>query len=66
MAVTLVTGGYPAAMKRLDLRLPDELHERLVRAAQRDMRSLNAEILWLLSEALDRAEARTQPHDDGA
>jgi hypothetical protein len=53
-------------MKRLDLRLPDELHERLVRAAQHDMRSLNAEILWLLSEALDRAEVRIQPRDDRA
>jgi predicted transcriptional regulator len=45
-------------MKRFDLRLPDELHERLLRLAQRERRSIHAQILKLLEEGLDRAEAR--------
>jgi hypothetical protein len=43
---------YSAAMKRLYLRLDDDLHERLVAAAETDRRSLNAEITWLLEWSL--------------
>ena len=32
--------------KQLSLRLPDELYERLKAAAEHNVRSLHAEILW--------------------
>ncbi|MFE5191465.1 Arc family DNA-binding protein [Streptomyces sp. NPDC056628] len=38
--------------KRISLRLPTELHARLVEAARADRRSLNSEILHLLEVAL--------------
>lgn len=34
--------------KQISLRLPDELHELLKAAAERNLRSLHAEILWRL------------------
>jgi predicted HicB family RNase H-like nuclease len=52
---------YPAAMKRFDLRLPDELHERVVALAQRERRSVHAQILRLIEEGLERAEAAHRP-----
>ncbi|KWX04990.1 hypothetical protein TH66_04275 [Carbonactinospora thermoautotrophica] len=39
--------------KRISLRLPAELHERLVARATADRRSLNSEIVYLLEVALD-------------
>lgn len=42
-------------MIRFSLRLPDELHERLVARADADRRSVNNEILHLLEIALDQA-----------
>jgi hypothetical protein len=36
----------------INLRIPAELHAQLKQEADADRRSLNAEILWLLSEAL--------------
>ncbi|WP_131745850.1 Arc family DNA-binding protein [Frankia sp. Cppng1_Ct_nod] len=41
-------------MKNLNVRLPDDLHARLVEAAKEDTRSLNSEIIHLLREALER------------
>ena len=41
-------------MKNLNVRLPDKLHARLQMAALDDNRSLNGEILTLLSDALRR------------
>ena len=38
--------------KKLTLRIPDELHAALVKAAKDDARSLNAQILVLLRAAL--------------
>ena len=40
-------------MKNLNVRLPDELHARLVAAAENSRRSLNSEVLWLLDNALN-------------
>jgi hypothetical protein len=42
-------------MKRLDLRLPDELHARLVELAEREHRTLNAQLVHLLQWAERRA-----------
>jgi predicted HicB family RNase H-like nuclease len=40
-------------MKHINLRVPDDLHARLVAAAERDRRSLNGEILWLLERIVE-------------
>lgn len=39
------------ATKQIALRLPDELHARLKAAAERNRRSLHAEILWRLEHS---------------
>jgi plasmid stability protein len=38
-------------MKQVSLRLPDDLHTRLVQRAQRNRRSLHSEIVYLLDQA---------------
>ncbi|MFE9105567.1 Arc family DNA-binding protein [Actinomadura geliboluensis] len=40
-------------MVRISLRLPEDLHTRLVERATADRRSLNSEILHLLESTLD-------------
>ena len=40
-------------MRTYNLRLPDELYEQLKAQADVDQRSLNAEITWLLTQALN-------------
>lgn len=39
--------------KKLTIRIPEDLHDALVRVARQDARSLNAEIIVLLRAALD-------------
>jgi predicted HicB family RNase H-like nuclease len=46
---------------RLTVRLPAELHRRVVELARRDRRSLNGELVWLLERAAAEAERRKQP-----
>ena len=41
-------------MKQLYLRIPDELHEQLVKLAERERRSLNAQIIYLLEQDIQR------------
>lgn len=43
-------------MMRITLRLPDDVHARLIAHAQTDRRSLNSQIVHLLETALDAAE----------
>jgi len=43
-------------MKHLTLRLPDDVHGRLVAQAENDRRSLNSEIVYLLEVALTTVE----------
>jgi hypothetical protein len=43
----------------INLRLPEELHANLRALAESDRRSLNAEIVWLLEEALSKKEKRS-------
>jgi predicted HicB family RNase H-like nuclease len=45
-----------APEKRISLRLPTDLHARLVAEAHTDRRSLNSEIVHLLEVALGPAE----------
>jgi hypothetical protein len=40
----------------INLRIPAEFHAQLKQEADTDRRSLNAEILWLLAEALTAKE----------
>ncbi|GAA5043221.1 putative HicB family RNase H-like nuclease [Thermocatellispora tengchongensis] len=47
-------------MIRITLRLPDEVHARLIARAATDRRSLNSQIVHLLECALDAAET----HDE--
>ena len=47
-------------MKNLNVRLPEEMHARLVAAAQDNRRSLNSEVLWLLEQALKASEETGQ------
>ena len=43
-------------MKNFNIRLPDNLHERLKQAAADDRRSAHAEILWLIEKGLDERQ----------
>jgi len=44
-------------MKNINVRVPDYLHAQVKRAAERDRRSLNAEILWLIERGLEEGAA---------
>ena len=50
-------------MKNLNVRLSDELHARLKDAAAADSRSLNSEIVVLLSEALSERSYNNPPKE---
>jgi hypothetical protein len=55
-------------MKQLYLRIPDELHEQLVKLAERERRSLNAQIIYLLEQDIQRipqAPKRAQEDEEG-
>ncbi len=41
-------------MKLLSLRIPDELHEAIKALSEKEKRSLNSEILYILEEHLKR------------
>jgi hypothetical protein len=41
-------------MKQINVRIPDDLHARIITAAETDRRSINAEILWLIEKTLDK------------
>jgi len=43
-------------MKTLNLRLDDELHAKLRELADRDHRSMNQQIVWLLERGLEASE----------
>lgn len=43
-------------MKQLTLRLPDDLHSQLKSLAESERRSLHAEILRLIEEALENRQ----------
>jgi hypothetical protein len=43
--------------KRIDLRLPPEMHRQLEAVAKEEARSVNAQIVYLLRQALEAYEA---------
>lgn len=45
---------------RTQVRLPADLHRRIVQLAERDLRSLNAEMVWLLRRAVDTEPERQE------
>ena len=47
-------------MVKVTVRIPDELHARLVSQAETDRRSLNSEILHLLEVALTAVDGNDQ------
>jgi predicted transcriptional regulator len=51
-------------MKRLDLRLPDELHARLVELAEREHRTLNAQLVHGLTDHVEREQAARGEYDN--
>jgi plasmid stability protein len=51
-------------MKHLNVRLDDETHARLKAAADRDSRSMNAELLQLLKFALAKGEREFMSVED--
>lgn len=46
-------------MPKLTVRLPDDLHQQIVDAAEADRRSVNSELLWLIEQALQVRDARS-------
>lgn len=44
--------------KKITIRIPPELHEQLVKAAEQDTRSLNGEIIALLRAAIASREKK--------
>jgi hypothetical protein len=49
-------------MKKLSLRIPDDLHAALAEWAKQDRRSLHAQILWLLQQAAE-VDRKVQPSE---
>jgi hypothetical protein len=45
-------------MIRFSLRIPDALHERIKRLADRDKRSINGQLLAMLEDAARREEKK--------
>ncbi|MET8864676.1 Arc family DNA-binding protein [Nonomuraea sp. NPDC004580] len=43
-------------MVRFTLRIPDDLYEQVAESAATSRRSLNAQVLWLLEQALQPAQ----------
>ncbi len=48
-------------MKNFNIRLPDDLHERLVKAAAEDKRSAHSEVLWFIEHGLDERRVNAPP-----
>ncbi len=55
----------PTEKKAFALRLDPALHDAIARLASRDLRSVNAEIEFLLREALKTRGVRVEPDGGG-
>lgn len=47
-------------MVRFGMRFPDDLYETITRLAERERRSIHAEILWLIERGAERAEGESE------
>ncbi len=52
---------YDGCVKNFNMRLPDDLHERLVKAAAEDKRSAHAEVLLFIEKGLDERDGKGSP-----
>ncbi|WP_405646999.1 Arc family DNA-binding protein [Streptomyces sp. NBC_00019] len=50
---------YNGCMVNFNLRLPDDLHEAIKAAAEREGRSRHGQILWYLRRAVENGERRS-------
>jgi predicted transcriptional regulator len=48
----MACGGYPGGMKQITLRLPDDLHTQLKELAEHEHRSLHAQVLHIVQQAV--------------
>lgn len=55
----------PSDTKRVILNIPPELHARLIELARQELRSLTAETVHLLEEAVRRRERQLQKISEG-
>lgn len=46
--------------KKVTIRIPDDLHQALVKLSEQDTRSLNGEIIALLREAIAERKKKSQ------
>lgn len=46
------------ATRNLNLRIPEDLHRQIQQAAEKDRRSINSEVLWLIETALANRKER--------
>ena len=56
----MVCGGYSAEMKQITLRLPDDLHARLKELAEQEHRSLHAQVLHIVEQAVPATPGHPQ------
>lgn len=47
-------------MKNVNVRFPDDIHEQVAALSEDEMRSLNAEILWLIQLGIEAAREEKQ------
>jgi hypothetical protein len=52
-------------MKRLSLRLPDDLHAALKEVAEEERRSLHSQIIYILETYIEKAETEDRPKGQG-
>ena len=50
------------SMKKLTIRLPDDLHERLAAMARKNQRSINREVVWRIEQAVDLEFTHNSTH----
>ena len=50
--------------KQISVHLPDDLHARIVKAAERGKRSVHMEMQWLMERGLDEEDAAAEPRQD--
>lgn len=49
---------------RTNLRIPEELYEQIKQLAAKEYRSINAQMIALLQEALDNRQGEQNHHED--
>jgi len=49
-------------MKKLTIRLSDELHEHLAALARKDQRSINREVVWRIEQAVNMEFTHNPTH----